>query len=204
MSESENESEDDFGRANPETPTTVFEDTQQMSPDEAPVPNILVLGPDARSQHKHSQQHQRGIQQKWSSTSSTLSGYSGSSTSTITSEDPHLLALKLIIVRAAIMIGYQRSSSMSLQSFVKAMPSNSFGREAWQVQLLDQYKKLVASDQAFRSPGPARRAAATDIARAVRWMVGSGQYLWLADLFRWVFGCRVEEGEMREGLYIQT
>ena len=204
MSESENESEDDFGRANPETPTTVFEDTQQMSPDEAPVPNILVLGPDARSQHKHSQQHQRGIQQKWSSTSSTLSGYSGSSTSTITSEDPHLLALKLIIVRAAVMIGFQRSSSVSLQSFVKAMPSNSFGREAWQVQLLDQYKKLVASDQAFRSPGPARRAAASDIARAVRWMVGSGQYLWLADLFRWVFGCRVEEGEMREGLYIQT
>ncbi|KAL8687336.1 MAG: hypothetical protein Q9218_006460 [Villophora microphyllina] len=201
---SESEGEDDFGRANPETPTTVFEDTQQMSPEEAPVPNILVLGPDARAQQRRGQQHQRGIQQKWSSTSSTLSGYSGSSTSTVTSEDPQLLCLKLIIVRAAIMIGWQRSSSVHLQNFVKSIPSNSFGNERWQLQLLEHYKKLVASDQAFRTPGPARRAAASDVARAVKWMVGSGQYLWLADLYRWVFGCRIEEGEVRDGLFIQT
>lgn len=186
---SESESDDDFGRANPETPTTVFEDTQ-MSPEEA-VPNILVLGPERR----HG---------KWSSTSSTLSGYSGSSTSTVTSEDPQLLCLKLIIIRAAIMIGWQRSSSVSLQNFVKSTPSNSFGNERWQLQLLEHYKKLVASDQAFRTPGPSRRALASDIARAVRWMVSSGQYLWLADLYRWVFGCRIEEGEVRDGLSIQT
>ncbi|KAL8888168.1 MAG: hypothetical protein Q9215_004348 [Flavoplaca cf. flavocitrina] len=201
--------DDEFGRLtmmNPETPTTVFEDTAgQMSPEEAPVPNILVLGPDARSQHSRSSQHRnRGIQQKWSSTSSTLSGYSGSSTSTITSEDPQLLCLKIILVKAAINIGFQRSSSVSLQSFVKSIPSNSFGNERWQLQLLDKYKKLVASDTAFKQPGPARRAAASDIARAVRWMVGSGQYTWLEDLFRLIFGFRVQEGELRTDVYIQT
>ena len=201
--------DDEFGRVtmmNPETPTTVFEDTAgQMSPEEAPVPNILVLGPDARSQHSRSSQHRnRGIQQKWSSTSSTLSGYSGSSTPTITSEDPQLLCLKIILVKAAINIGFQRSSSVSLQSFVKSIPSNSFGNERWQLQLLDKYKKLVASDTAFKQPGPARRAAASDIARAVRWMVGSGQYTWLEDLFRLIFGFRVQEGEMRTDVYIQT
>ncbi|KAI4277502.1 MAG: hypothetical protein LQ337_001720 [Flavoplaca oasis] len=201
--------DDEFGRVtmmNPETPTTVFEDTAgQMSPEEAPVPNILVLGPDARSQQSRSSQHRnRGIQQKWSSTSSTLSGYSGSSSSTITSEDPQLLCLKIILVKAAINIGFQRSSSVSLQSFVKSIPSNSFGNERWQLQLLDQYKKLVASDAAFKQPGPARRAAASDIARAVRWMVGSGQYTWLEDLFRLIFGFRVQEGEMRTDVYIQT
>ncbi|KAL8774111.1 MAG: hypothetical protein Q9209_001219 [Squamulea sp. 1 TL-2023] len=197
--------DDEFGRANPETPTTVFEDTQQLSPEEDPVPNILVLGPDARSQQgRNNQHHHRGIQQKWSSTSSSLSGYSGSSTSTITSEDPQLLCLKIILVKAAINIGFQRSSSVSLQSFVKSIPSNSFGNERWQLQLLDKYKKLVASDAAFKQPGPARRAAASDIARAVRWMVGSGQYTWLEDLFRLIFGFRVQEGEMRRDVFIQT
>ena len=198
--------DDDLGRANPETPTTVFEDTQQMSPEEAPVPNILVLGPDARSQQRsrNNQHRNRGIQQQWSSSSSTLSGYSGSSTSTVTSEDPQLLCLKIILVKAAINVGYQRSSSVSLQSFIKSIPSNSFGNERWQLQLLHQYKKLVASDTAFKQPGPARRAAASDIARAVRWMVGSGQYIWLEDLFRLIFGFRVQEGEMRTDVFIQT
>ncbi|KAI4288048.1 MAG: hypothetical protein L6R35_002693 [Caloplaca aegaea] len=207
MDESGDES--NFGRANPETPTTVFEDIQQMSPDEAPVPNILVLGPDARTQSVRSQQsRQRGIQNKWSSSSSTLSGYSGSSTSTIINpaEDPHLLCLKLIIVKAALNVGFQRSSSasISLQSFVKSIPSNSFGNAPWQLHLLNQYKKLVASDPGFRSPGPAKTVQASEVAKAVKWMVGIGQYTWLADLFRLVFGFRVEDGERRPDVFIQT
>ncbi|KAL8902437.1 MAG: hypothetical protein Q9207_004711 [Kuettlingeria erythrocarpa] len=200
--------ESDFGRANPETPTTVFEDTQQMSPDEAPVPNILVLGPDSRSQSGRNQQsRQRGIHHKWSSASSNLSGYSGSSTSTIINpaEDPHLLSLKLLVVKAALNIGFQRSTaSVSLQSFVKSIPSNSFGNAPWQLQLLDHYKKLVASDPGFRSPGPANTARASDVAKAVKWMLGIGQYTWLADLFRLVFGFRVEDGERRPDVFIQT
>ncbi|KAI4121187.1 MAG: hypothetical protein LQ338_006509 [Usnochroma carphineum] len=203
----ESDNEEDFGRANPETPTTIFEDTQQMSPDEAPVPNILVLGPDSRSSSSRSQQsRQQGIQNKWSSTSSTLSGYSGSSTSTVMnpSEDPHLLCLKLLVVKAALNVGFQRSSSVSLQPFIKSIPSNSFGNAPWQLQLLDQYKRLVASDPGFRSPGPAKTVQASEVAKAVRWMVGIGQYTWLAELFRLVFGFRVEDGERRPDVLIQT
>ena len=210
------EFDDDFGRANPETPTTVFEDTQQMSPDEGTVPNILVLGTSENGRQPPGQR-----QQQWSSSSSTLSGSSGyssqsrSSTSTSTiinpasttphTEDPHLTCLKVLIVNAAITIGYQRSSSTTLGAFVKSIPSNSFGAQPWQIQLLACYKKLVAGDPGFRSPGPVRRAAARDVARSVIWMVGShGQYAWLRDLYRLVFGFHVEEGENREGAYIQN
>ncbi|KAL8784567.1 MAG: hypothetical protein Q9195_008992, partial [Heterodermia aff. obscurata] len=200
------DSEDDdsaFGRLNPETPTTVFEDTQQVSPDDAPVPNILVLGPDQSTRNNHQPYHLRNhsgpLQSQYPSTnSSSLSGYSHSppserttsSTSTImnptsnhvATEDPHLTCLKLLIVKAALISGYQRPqpqkspphSPLSLSSFVKALPSNSFGTAPWQVYLLEQYKKLVASDPGFRHAGPLRRASARDVARSVRWMVGTG------------------------------
>ena len=73
------------------------------------------------------------------------------------------------------------------------------------MQLLEHYKKLVANDPGLRSPGPARRARAVDVARSVEWMVGShGQYAWLRDLYRLVFGFHVEEGEGREGVVIQS
>lgn len=206
--DSAEESEDEeFGRMNPETPTTVFEDTQQVSPDEASVPNILVLGPD---QATNTRTH--ASRQKWSSSSSTLSGYSQSSGTTTSStstiinptEDPHLTCLKLLIVKAAVNSGFQRGTSMTLASFVKSIPSNSFGHAPWQMQLLEQYKKLVASDPGFRSPGPSRRAGAGDVGRAVQWMVGSGQYVWLKDLFRLVFGFHVEEGDVRNMVMIQS
>ena len=194
--------DDDFGRQNPETPTTVFEDTQ-MSPDEAQVPNILVLGPDSNDQRFPGPQ--------WSSSSSTLSGYSQSSDRTTSSngtivnpsEDPRLTCLKLLIVKTAINIGFQRGDH-KLATFVKSVPSNSFGTASWQMVLLEQYKKLVANDAAFRSAGPSRRASAKDVARAVQWMVRSGQYLWLKDLFRWVFGFHAEEAEKRLGVMVQS
>lgn len=205
--EAEESEDDEFGRLNPETPTTIFEDTQQISPEDAPVPNILVLGPE-----QSARMQQQQPRNKWSSSSSTLSDYSqgsettSSSTGTIInpSEDPHLSCLKLLIVKAAINVGFQRGTSMTLASFVKSVPSSSFGNMPWQTSLLEKYKKLVASDPGFRNPGPPRRAAAPDVARAVRWMVGSGQYAWLKDLFRLVFGFHVEEGEVRSTVLIQS
>ena len=196
--------DDDYGRQNPETPTTVFEDTQQVSPDEAQGPNILVLGPDTTDRF------QQGP--KWSSASSSLSGYSQSSenttssTSTIMnpSEDPRLTCLKLLIIKAAMNSGFQRGTPQKLASFVKTLSSNSFGVASWQLNLLENYKKLVASDPAFRSVGPPRRAGAADVGRAVLWMVRSGQYTWLKDLFRFVFGFHVEESEVRSNATIQS
>ena len=195
--------DDDFGRQHPETPTTIFEDTQQMSPDEGQAPNILVLGPELNDRFQ--------TEPKWSSSSSNLSGYSqssvetSSSTSTIIipSEDPRLSCLKLLIVKAAMHSGFQRGSQ-KLPSFVKSLPSNSFGTANWQLHLLENYKKLVASDPAFRNVGPPRRSGAADVGRAVLWMVRSGQYVWLKDLFRLVFGFHVEEAEGRKGVTIQS
>ena len=192
--------DDDIGRLNPETPTTIFEDTQQMSPDEATVPNIVVLGPEAKDR----------FSQQWSSSASSLSGYSKtsgtttSSTSTIInpSEDPRLTCLRLLIIKAAINLGYARGEKLA--SFVKSMSSGSFGTAAWQLKLLENYKRLVASDPTFKRAGPPRRATAPDVARSVQWMVSSGQYLWLKDLFRWVFGFHVDEAEMRPGVDIQS
>ncbi|KAG8533923.1 uncharacterized protein KY384_001664 [Bacidia gigantensis] len=46
--EYEDSEDEGFSSLNPETPTTIFEDTNQISPDgdEGPTPNILVLGPN--------------------------------------------------------------------------------------------------------------------------------------------------------------
>ena len=211
------ESEDeDFGRNHPETPTTVFEDTQQLSPDDTDVPNILVLGPDSGSRLQQQQISQRGPppSTKWSSGASVLSDYSHSarsekttsSTSTIMnpSEDPRLMCLKLLLVKAAMNVGFQRGKSLTMASFVKSMPSNSFGTQPWQLSLLENYKKLVASDPNFRNVGPSRRASARDVARSVEWMVGTGQYAWLTDLFRWVCGFHIEEADVRGGVKIAS
>lgn len=189
-------------RQNPETPTTVFEDTQTVSPDDEPVPNILVLGPD---------QHGR-VHPKWSSTSSTLSGYSQSSeqttssTNTVTTpaEDPNLTCLKILIIKAALNNGFQRGGPYSLATFVKSLSSNAFGNLPWQMNLLEAYRKLVSTDPGFRSVGPPRRASAADVGRAVQWMVKSGQYMWLRDLFRLVFGFHTDEAELRPNVAIQT
>ena len=204
--------DDDVGRLNPETPTTIFEDTNQMSPDESSVPNIVVLGPETQDSRYGD----------WSSSASSRSGYDSSderkttsSTATIhklnqasqllpgAQADPRLTCLTLLIVRAAINLGFDRNSNESFTGFVKSLPSSSFGAQTWLVGMLDQYKRLVAADSAFTVLGPRRRASATDVAKSVRWMVSSGQYMWLEDLFRWVFGFRIDEAAGRPGVEIE-
>lgn len=188
-------------QGNPETPTTIFEDTTTASPDEAPTPNILVLG--------------RGQTQTtyatWSSNSSTFSGRSSSSeqsssakTVTTSSERPNLMLLKLLVAKAAMNSGYQRDSSQNLASFAKSLSSDSFGSLPWQVTLLENYKKLVVLDPAFRAISPPARASALELARAVQAMIQSRQYTWLRDLYRLVFGFHPEEAMGRRNVTIQT
>ena len=200
--------DDEFGRLNPETPTTIFEDTQQMSPDDENAPNILVLGPDSHERY-----------QAWSHSSASLVSLSQSSeattssTSTIinnhASEDPRLTCLNFLIVKAAAMAGFQRAPPQTrLGAYVKGLPTSAFGSQGWQVSLLEQYRKKVASDAAFRGLGRellSRRASGSEeVARAVRWMVGGagGDYAWVRELYRFVFGVRVEDVESRGGLKI--
>jgi hypothetical protein len=188
-------------QTNPETPTTIFDDTATVSPDEAPIPNILVLG--------HAQGP--GSQTKWSSNASTLSGRSRSSEQTSSTntvitpaEEPNLIRLKLLITKAALNSGYQRGGSQNLASFAKSLSSDSFGPMAWQIALLDQYKKLVTSDPAFKVVGIPGHAGASDVGKAVQAMAQNGQYAWLRDLYRLVFGFHPEEAGSRRNVALHT
>ena len=196
----------------PETPVTEFEDTP-VSPDASPqMPNILVLGTsDSRSD--------RGG--RWSSNASNLSGYSQSSqhtsstaTTAATVEDTNITRIKALMVKAAMNIGFNRdpaaadgaSGVASLQTFVKGLPTGSFGSLPSHATLLQNYKNLVLGDTSFRSPASlprGKRFSAVDVAKSVGWMTQrSGQYNFLRDLFRLVFGIQVEDAETRKNMSI--
>ncbi|KAI0849542.1 hypothetical protein F5Y00DRAFT_261327 [Daldinia vernicosa] len=197
----------------PETPVTEFEDTP-VSPDtESPqVPNILVLGTESN----------RGG--RWSSSASNFSSYSQSSqrtsstaTTATTNEDPNITRIKVLILKAALNVGFSRESSgpdghhhnsaASLQAFVKSLPSGSFGSLPSHAALLQSYKNLVVGDSPFRQatalPPRGKRVSAADVAKSVEWMTHrSSQYGFLRDLFKLVFGFQAEEAEGRRTMNI--
>ncbi|TAQ86395.1 hypothetical protein B7494_g5297 [Chlorociboria aeruginascens] len=187
----------------PETPTTEFEDTP-ISPEETSpnIPNILVLGTEGN----------RASNTRWSGTSSLSSYSSNKSTNTITgSEDVNLSRLKILILKAAMNIGFSRASTPNhpapdLQNFVKALPTGSFGSLPSHTALLKSYRNLILSDPTFRNTSPlpvaGKKATAVDVAKSVGWMMRSGQYAFLQDLFRLVFGFHVEEAEGRKNVSI--
>ena len=199
----------------PETPTTDFEDTPISPEDHSPnIPNILVLGTEGS----------RSANARWSSTSSSsLSEYSqgsAKSSSTITTtnfpEDVNLTRLKILILKAAMNVGFSRATTTTvtpnktdppaLQSFVKSLPTGSFGSLPAHATLLTAYRNLVLTDPTFRSasslPAAGKKATATDVAKSVGWMMRSGQYTFLKDLFRLVFGFHLEEAETRKNVSI--
>ncbi|KAL1640887.1 hypothetical protein SLS58_006503 [Diplodia intermedia] len=188
----------------PETPTTIFDDVAESSPDEPNVPNILVLGPENHTTRTHN---------RWSSSASILSGYTetssqrSSSTARAGREDPHLIRLKTLILRAAMNAGYTRTAPMTLPEFVKSLPSNSFGSQPWQTELLLSYKKLVLADPTLRVPAAqlaSRRLGAAEVAMAVQWMSRAEQFSWFKDLYRLVFGFFPEDSVQRGNVVIQT
>lgn len=183
----------------PETPTTQFDDTP-VSPENSPnIPNILVLGTEGS----------RASNARWSTASSAYSQGSNHSASTIKStknpeEDVNLTRLKVLILKAAMNVGFSRTSpttTPALQSFVKGLPTGSFGSLPAHATLLTQYRNLVLSDPTFRSahalPPMGKKASAIDVAKSVGWMMRSGQYPFLKDLFKLVFGFTLEEAEKR-------
>ncbi|KIV95737.1 hypothetical protein, variant [Exophiala mesophila] len=243
----------------PETPTTIFEDTiTTISPEEAPIPNIYVIGAEAAlrmsstatsnnapasisNQRNLTPSAMRSINSlhsphpvppaptsanpghRWTSNASApMSAVSMSaasdggaiptsatSVSTVRtpSDDPTLILLKGLFIKAAIATnrGYTRQSSdpnlNSLPMFTKSLPDTAFGTQAWQMSLLETYRKAVANDSGFRNLGIAGSMAIergqlnpVDVARAVRGMTdcvyGFG---WLRDLYRFVFGYYIEE-----------
>ncbi len=201
----------------PETPVTEFEDTP-ISPEASPqMPNILVLG-------KHDSRSERGAERgRWSSTASNLSGYSQGSqhtsstatTATATIEDHNITRIKVLVVKAAMNIGFNRDvaasdgvgGSAALQAFVKSLPTGSFGALPSHATLLQNYKNLVLADSAFRSssglPHRGKRISSVEIAKSVNWMmVRSGQYGFLRELYNFVFGFQLEDAETRKNVAI--
>ncbi len=202
-------------RYTPETPTTEFEDTPISPEENSPnIPNIMILGTESNRSTA-----------RWSSNTSTLSSYSqGSnhSSSTVTTaanpEDANLTRLKILILKAAMNVGFSRgtptttgpnkSDPPALQNFVKNLPTGSFGSLPSHGSLLQSYRQLVLSDSTFRSaatlPAVGKKASAIDVANSVKWMMRSGQYSFLKDLFRLVFGFHIEEAETRKHISISV
>jgi hypothetical protein len=200
----------------PETPTTEFEDTPISPEENSPnIPNILVLGTD----------NSRSLNPRWSSANSTLSTYSQGSqktSSTITTatspEDANLTRLKILILKAAMNVGFSRSTPTTaapnkseppaLQKFVKSLPTGSFGSLPTHATLLAAYKDLVLGDPTFRSakslPSIGKKASAVDVAKSVGWMMRSGQYTFLKDLFKLVFGFPLDEADNRKSTSISV
>lgn len=199
----------------PETPVTEFEDTP-VSPEASPQmpPNILILGTSGDS---------RSDRGRWSSNASNLSSYSHSSqptssTATATTaavEDANITRIKALALKAAMNVGFNRdaavangtSSAISLQNFVKTLPTGSFGSLPSHAALLQSYKNLVLTDTSFRFstslPVRGRRFTAAEIAKSVSWIAQrSAQYNFLRDLFRMVFGIQPDEAETRKNLSI--
>jgi hypothetical protein len=190
----------------PETPTTDFEDTPITPEVDSPnIPNIMVLGTESRT-----------VAPRWSSTASSLSGYSQESSSTVTNgnqpEDFNLTRLKMLILKAAMNVGYSRNASSStsapltLQSFVKALPTGTFGSSQAHANLLVSYRDLVLGDPTFRHPSSlppvGKKVSAPDVAKSVGWMMRAGHYTFLKDLFKLVFGFHVDEAESRKNVSI--
>src|SRR5690606_29260858 len=100
---------------------------------------------------------------RWSSNASNLSSYSHSTqssartsstaTTTANSEDANLAQAKMLVLRAAMHLGFNRdtitdpkSGSVILQKFVQNLPSGSFGPLSTHATLLQQYKNSVLID----------------------------------------------------------
>ncbi|KAG6032504.1 hypothetical protein E4U19_007420 [Claviceps sp. Clav32 group G5] len=193
----------------PETPVTEFEDTTISLESRSPpqMPNIMVLGPSSDN----------GRGGRYSSNASNLSNYSRAShrtsstakTTTTTAEDVHIARSQVLVVRAAIIVGFTRDSttnpkteSASLQNFVRALPSGRFGHLVGDAQLLHRYKDAVlAYPLLLQTPVlPARgsRVTAQDVAESVVAMSSmSPRYTFLRDLFRFVFQFTVDEAQRR-------
>ena len=195
----------------PETPVTEFEDTPLSPESESPsAPNIMVLGTVSDGS--------RGG--RWSSNASSLSSYSHSSAktsstaTTATAEDGNVTRVKMLVLKAAMIVGFDRDAApdgkpgmVALQSFVKKLPLGSFGSLSSQTSLLQNYKNLILSDSMLPRnstlPVRGRRASATEVSKAVLYMMHrSSQYSFLKDLYRLVFNFTLDEAESRKNFSI--
>ncbi|KAL7943208.1 hypothetical protein V8C42DRAFT_115842 [Trichoderma barbatum] len=191
----------------PETPVTEFEDTPISPESRSPqMPNLLVLGPSSDG----------GRGGRWSSSASNLSSYSHSSnrtsstaTTTTATEDPNVARAKILVLRAAMTLGFDRDTIADpktapalLQKFVQNLPADAFGTQPRETTLLQQYKNSVLMDafipRNHMIPSRGKRVPAVDMAKSIQTLASSSpRYAYLRDLFGFVFKFPIEEVEGR-------
>ncbi|RDA83250.1 hypothetical protein CP532_4507, partial [Ophiocordyceps camponoti-leonardi (nom. inval.)] len=212
----------------PETPITEFEDTPVSPESRSPqLPNIMVLGTTSEA----------GRGGRWSSNASNMSSYSRSSNRTSSTAkttavaDFNMARAKILVVRAAMDLGFDRDSrgadgkeanGASLQNFVQGLrASTTLGNTSItgttsgsssssipsQATLLQQYQKSIVIDaliprgQALPSRG--ERVSAQDMAKSVQALGSSSPRLaYLRDLFMLVFQFPIEEADSRRNVLI--
>lgn len=123
----------------------------------------------------------------------------------------------MLILKAALNIGFTRETdtasqgkgkhaAMSLQTFVKSLPTGSFGSHPAHAALLQSYKTLVLADSSFRTsatlPSRGKKVTAGDLSKSIGYMMlRSGehlQYSFLRDLFRLVFGFSMDDADSKK------
>ncbi|KAK1254981.1 hypothetical protein MKX08_008976 [Trichoderma sp. CBMAI-0020] len=191
----------------PETPVTEFEDTPISPESRSPqMPNLLVLGPSSDN----------GRGGRWSSSASNLSSFSHSSnrtsstaTTTNAAEDPNVTRAKILVLRAAMNLGFDRETISDpktapalLQNFVQTLPADSFGPLPRDTALFKQFKNSVLMDafipRNHSMPSRGKRVSAVDMAKSVSTLaINSPRYAYLRELFRFVFNFPLEEVETR-------
>ncbi|KAL5088048.1 hypothetical protein Trisim1_007216 [Trichoderma cf. simile WF8] len=191
----------------PETPVTEFEDTPISPESRSPqMPNLLVLGPSSDG----------GRGGRWSSSASNLSSYSHSSnrtsstaTTTTATEDPNVTRAKILVLRAAMTLGFDRDTITDpktapalLQTFVQSLPAGAFGTGPRETTLLQQFKNSVLMDafipRNHSIPSRGKRVPAVDMAKSIQTLANSSpRYAYLRDLFTFVFKFPIEDVEAR-------
>ena len=181
----------------PETPVTEFEDTPISPEGRSPnMPNIMVLGTSTSDSG-------RG---RWSSSASNLSSYSHSSartsstaTTTAVNEDPNIHRSKILVLKAAMNLGFERdqipepkAGPAALQKFVHGLKSTAFGGSASQSVLIQHYKNSVLTDAIIPRnhalPAKGKRVSAEEMANSVKIMMQSSpRYAYLGELYKVVF-----------------
>ncbi|KAI5467303.1 hypothetical protein BGZ63DRAFT_346067 [Mariannaea sp. PMI_226] len=196
----------------PETPVTEFEDTPISPGGQSPqMPNIMILGTPSENSRSG----------RWSSNASNLSSYSRASTktsstatTTAATEDINVTRVKVLVLRAAMNLGFDRdtiidpmAASGALHKFVQDLPAGSFGPMPAHTTLLSQYKNSVLTDSIIPRhhslPLRGKRVTAQEMAKSIQSMARSSQrFSYLAELFRFVFQYPHEEVDTRRNISI--
>lgn len=143
----------------PETPTTIFDDTNE-SLEEAD-PQILVLGPEQSSTSSNSNMTSVNISAMRTSVRPSLPSTAPSSAVNTTPPsavaEANLARLRILLLKAATKGGYNRQVSATtaaannthLLGVIAQLPPTVFGTHAAAMDVLERYKKLVAAWPAF-------------------------------------------------------